>query len=110
MHQQEQREGYVEMPREFMEKINTHIDEENGFIKGAYVIAGILSVVAALVCWIFLEDHATMKDHQKTISEHTAQNSRMLTILENQVALNTAQQQRIDKNTELLYGHLGAKK
>jgi hypothetical protein len=101
-HQTERREGYVEMPHEFVEKINTHIDTENGFIKGMYVLAGILSVAAAILGWVYLEDHAAIKENQKTIVEHTVQNARMLTLLENQVAVNMRQQDRIDKNTELL--------
>lgn len=105
--QTERREGYVEMPYSFVEKINTHIDEENGFIRGAYYITGVLAVVAALVVWIFLEDHAAMKEVQKVTNEHTAQNARTLTLLENQMAINSAQQVRIDKNTELLYRELG---
>ena len=106
-HVEERRVGYAEIPEGFMEKINKHIDEENGFFKGLYIIAGVLAIVTGLITWIFLEDHAKGNKMQESINEHTVQNARTLTILEHQVTINAAQQQRIDANTQLLYGHIG---
>ena len=107
IHREERREGYVEMPHAFVKQIEEHVIKEEAFWKNFKFFAGfytaLFTTILALVIWIFAERNADFKEMQKTIVVHTVQNAETLTLIKGIVEKNIGQQDRIDKNTELLH-------
>ena len=95
------------MPHDFIEKINRHVDEEDGMFRGVKffggLFIGLISFILSLVIWIVLEKNADIKAMQGTLQAHSVQIERTLVMLENVVNSDKRQQERIDKNTERLW-------
>jgi hypothetical protein len=109
--QVEKRQGYVELPLSFVDKINDHVSQENGFIRGMKVFAFVGTMLIALLCWVFVQkndDIKTMngdiKNMQTILNAHSIQINETLTILKNEMDVNRRQQDRIEKNTEKIWG------
>ena len=111
---QERREGYIEVTHQFVERMTHHVDEEEGFFRGfkifSWVFGIVFSALIGLGTWVFVEKNQDFRKVQDTINEHTAQNGRTLTMLENIMAEQNRIHLQAEKNTELMYRHLGDKR
>lgn len=114
MEQQERREGYIQVPQQFIERLTRHVDQEEGMFRGLKlfsIVFGVLfSTLMGLATWVFVEKNADFRKVQETIQEHTAQNSRTLAVLETILAEHKRQQEQLDKNTENVYRMMGGKR
>lgn len=103
VHKEERREGYMEMPKDFMLRVNAHVEAENGMFRTMRIVSSIFAALLAVSVWVFLEKNSDIKAMQQTLNEHSIQISKTLTILESQVEMNKAQQVRIDRTTDMMY-------
>lgn len=72
----------------------------NGFLLSMKFTIGIAAAFLGLFGWVLLEKNSDIKEIQKTLMEHTIQNTEMLTLLKGEMRKNEEQQKRIETNTE----------
>jgi tRNA uridine 5-carbamoylmethylation protein Kti12 len=101
-HVDERREGYVEMSGEFVEKLRSHIAEEEVLFKIVKLVGWVGTLFIALAAWVLIEKNNDIKAMQATLNQHSIQIEKTLVLIQTVVDTNTRQQAMIDRNTERL--------
>ena len=103
-HKEERRDGYIEMPHTFVEKINKHMDREEGVMLGMKIVGSIFAVLIAVLVWVLIEKNNDIKAVQQTIVQHTVQNAEMIQIVKGIIETNARQQTEIDTVAGVTWG------
>ena len=105
VHKEERREGYVELPHDFVEDLTKHVAEEDALFKSLRIAAAIFSTLLVVLTWIFIEKNNDIKAMQLTLNQHSIQINETLTVVKGMLELDKRQQTAIDRNTDLINGH-----
>jgi hypothetical protein len=101
-HIEERREGYIEMPHTFVDKLHEHIAEEEALFKVVKLVGWIGTLFIALAAWILLEKNNDIKAMQLTLNQHSVQIEKTLTMMQIMLDNDKRQQMMIDKNNDRL--------
>lgn len=97
---QERREGYARVTPEEMHAINTHIAEENGVIKSLKMVTGLLSLLIAVLIWVYLDGRADQKAQSVMTNQLAIQGSQTLSVLQSHMEVTRREFDRINRVIE----------
>jgi hypothetical protein len=100
-HKEERREGYVELPHEFVERLTTHVEEETTLFRGLKLAAYAVTLLMAIVAWVLNEKNSDIKAMQQVLNQHSVQINETLVVVKMMLEADRRQQDNLDR----LNGH-----
>lgn len=97
-HKEERREGYVELPHNFVERLEIHVKEENALFKSLKLAGSVLGVLVMVLTWVFIEKNNDIKAMQQTLNQHSIAISDALTMLKMTIERNEKEHAGYEKN------------
>ena len=102
MESKERRAVHIDIPEDMVEKLKTHIIEEDALFKSLRIAAAIFSTLLVVLTWIFVEKNNDIKAMQLILNQHSIQINETLVVVKSMLEADRRQQAGIDRNTGMV--------